>query len=251
MASKAGSIVINIRAGTSSLPGDLNKASNAFKTFGGHSVSSVQATSGALRILEGNITNNLRASERFLANTLKLGPALQAAFPVIGGIAFAGLLTELGGKVVNFFKTMQEGPEKVRGAFADLNASLHVTNDGLEVSNARLANEIAKLEGKPTNNLKVALLEAKEAADKLNESIEHSLDSTFKLLNEQSGTGVSGFFTRIAFRAFGQEGLKDIAEHIGGKTGLGGFGADIRGLKRRRPTEETARRDSVRTEAVS
>jgi hypothetical protein len=224
VAKKAGEIVINIRAGTTNLQSDLGKATEKFKQFGQHSVSGVQATSGALRLLEGNLTNNLRASERFLANTLKLGPVLQAAFPIVGGLAFAGLLAELGSKVANFFSKLKEGPEKLRGGFANLNASLKVTNDGLAVSNARLLNEIAQLQGKPTNNLRVALLEAKEAADKLNESVERTLTSTYKLITEQSGSWMS----RIGSRLVGTSGIQDIAEHIGGKTGVGGFEAQIR-----------------------
>src|ERR1035438_7712882 len=50
---------------------------------------------------------------------------------------------------------------------SDRNDPLRNTNDALAVSNARLENDIAKLEGKRQNNLKIALLEAVEAADKL------------------------------------------------------------------------------------
>src|SRR5581483_5453831 len=60
-----------------------------------HSVTSVQATSAALRVLEGNMQNNLRAAERFLANTLGLGEALKAAFPVVGAVALGGVMSEL------------------------------------------------------------------------------------------------------------------------------------------------------------
>src|ERR1035441_3389508 len=41
--------------------------------------------------MEGTWTNNLRASERFLANVLGLGPILQKAFPIIGGLDFVGM----------------------------------------------------------------------------------------------------------------------------------------------------------------
>jgi hypothetical protein len=56
------------------------------------SVTGVMAASGAIRALEGNFGTNLRAGERFLVNILKLGPALQAAFPIVGAVALIGIL---------------------------------------------------------------------------------------------------------------------------------------------------------------
>jgi len=55
-----------------------------------------------------------------------------------------------------------------------------------EVTNVRLENDIAKLEGKHENTLKVMLLDAQQAADKLAESLEKGLGSLGKLLKEQS-----------------------------------------------------------------
>src|SRR5579883_3390273 len=149
MAKQAAGLVINVRASTAKLKQDLGEAKRAFTDFGTHGATGVQATSGALRLLEGNLTSNLRAAERFLANTLKLGPALKAAFPVIGGLAFAGLLAELGKKVTNFVREVQQMPEKIRGSFAQLESSLRITNEGLQVTHDRLMNDIAALQGKP------------------------------------------------------------------------------------------------------
>jgi|GEM_PF-4934618 len=67
-----------------------------------HTVPQYAAASGAIRVLEGNLNNNVRAAERFLATTLGLGPVLQAAFPVVGAIAMVGVLTELGKRVEKF-----------------------------------------------------------------------------------------------------------------------------------------------------
>lgn len=85
------------------IQGTLAKLSGSAKAWGQathdagtHAVTGVQATSGALRTLEGGITNNLRAAERFMANTLGMGEALKVAFPVVGAIAMGGVLVELG-----------------------------------------------------------------------------------------------------------------------------------------------------------
>jgi hypothetical protein len=67
-----------------------------------HAVPQFAAASGALRELQGNFDHNIRAAERFLSTSLGLGPALQAAFPVVGALAFAGVLFEVGKQIVTF-----------------------------------------------------------------------------------------------------------------------------------------------------
>ncbi len=69
-----------------------------------HSVPAWSAASGAIRVLEGGMNNNVRAAERFLGTTLGLGPVLMAAFPVVGAIALGGVMSELVKKVVDFSK---------------------------------------------------------------------------------------------------------------------------------------------------
>ena len=94
------------------------------------------------------MTNNLRAAERFVANILGLGPALKTVFPLVGGIALAGLLTELSEKAYNFYKSIRDAGEKAEGAFRGIIQPICESNDELRVANDRLANDIAKLEGK-------------------------------------------------------------------------------------------------------
>src|SRR5579862_1523150 len=99
MPTRAGSIVIDIRAGTAKFVADMENVKGKIREFGQHGVTNVQATSAALRVMEGNMTNNLRAAERFLANIKGVGPLLQVAFPVVGAVAFLGIVDELGTKV--------------------------------------------------------------------------------------------------------------------------------------------------------
>src|SRR6185437_10067320 len=150
MASKrVGVISISLTAGTADFISNLDKANakvteftarstRGFQEFGAHSVSSMQATSGGLRLLEGNFQNNIRASERFIATTLGLGPVIQAAFPLIGGLAFGGMLVDNGIKAYEFFNKMEDAPSRVAGAFRELQAPLRLTNDELAVTKARL-----------------------------------------------------------------------------------------------------------------
>lgn len=62
-----------------------------------HGVSQIQATSGAIRVLEGN--GAMRAVERFLTMIPGVGAALQVAFPLIGAIALVEMLGRVIGKV--------------------------------------------------------------------------------------------------------------------------------------------------------
>jgi hypothetical protein len=218
MATKVRTISVNLSAGTAKFFTDLDAASGKIRQFGQHGVSSVQATSGALRTLEGNFGNNIRAVERFIATTLGLGPALQAAFPIIGAVAFAGLIGEISQKTVKFFKDMAEAPERIAGAFRGISEPLRLTNDELRVANDRLANDIAKLEGRPENGLKLALDEARVAADRLGDALDRDLSALNKVLKESEPN-----FAQKAFRWLGGINQPDLAKEFGGDTGFGGF----------------------------
>jgi hypothetical protein len=188
MARKAGVITIDLEAGTSKFVQDLEKAKGQVREFGGHMTSSMASSSAAVRLFEGDVTHNLRAVERFLATTLGLGPALRAAFPVVGAIAFGGVIFETGKKVYDFFREVEEGPKKISGAFRDLNAPLELTNTQLDLANARLENTLAKLNNKPENHFKVALLEAKEAAEKLGDALQKDLATMDEYIKKQAGS---------------------------------------------------------------
>lgn len=227
---KVGVISINLTAGTVTFISELDranakvtdftgKATRSFQEMGSHSVSSMQATSGGLRLLEGNFTNNIRASERFLATTLGLGPVLQSAFPLIGGLAFGGLLVDLGSKAYEFFKKMETAPERVAGAFRELNAPMRTANDELRVGIDRLQMEIDKLQGHHTNTLALSLDEARLAADRLFDSIQKDISGLNKLLQ----TNATSFMDRL----LGMASDVDLKRLMGGQSGMGGVGLDL------------------------
>lgn len=227
MTRKAGVVVIQLQAGTAELIRDLDSSEarvkrwgssggEAMRAFGGHTQASMASASAAIRTMEGNLTHNVRAVERFLAQTLGLGPALQAAFPIFGAVALLGIIGQLGEKTYEFFKDIRTYPERMMVAFRELNAPLRLANDELQVTNDRLANDIAKLEGRRQNTLKLALDEARQAADKLAASLDKDLDALHKLLEEQK----IGFWKSLIS---GKSETKDIQEEIFGKSGVGGF----------------------------
>jgi len=177
MSTSVGEIRINLSAGTSQFVQDLERAKAKVHEFGAHATSEHKAAAAAGKLLEGQMFNNTRAMDSFLISTLKLGPIVQAAFPVLGALAFAGVIVETGKKVYEFFERLKEAPEKMAAAFRALNEPLKLANDELRLTGDRLDQEIAKLEGKRQNNLAIALDEARVMMDKLSASSDKAFDN--------------------------------------------------------------------------
>lgn len=105
-------VTVKLTADTAALVQVTNAGAAAQRNFASAahgSVTEIQATSGALRVLEGS--GGIRAAERFLTLIPGLGPALQAAFPIIGAIALFDALTRLADKVIDL-KGAQEALAK-------------------------------------------------------------------------------------------------------------------------------------------
>lgn len=193
---KAGVLTIDVNAGTAQFIMDMDRANAKLKQFGdgagqaGHGVTSaMQSSSAAIRLLENPLGNNIRAVERFITLLPGMSKLLQAAFPIVGAIAFADILVKMGGEAVAFFQKIQEAPVKLANAFRELNAPITLSNDELALANDRLKAELATLNGKPgTNTLAIMLDEARVNSDRLGESLDKNLGALQKLLKE-NGTG--------------------------------------------------------------
>src|SRR5262249_24110884 len=149
----------------------MRRLARAADDTGHKTVSSMQASSAAIRVMEGSLTNNVRAAERFITLLPGMATALQAAFPVVGAIAFIGVMTEMVGRVGNLISKLNEIPEN---PFSGMIASAKLSNDALALTNDRLQLEIDKLEHKPQNRMAEALDQMREACDKLFDSMEKS-----------------------------------------------------------------------------
>src|SRR5579864_2341827 len=102
MSRKAGVITINLSAGTAQFLADMDAANAKLGEFGRRGsefgkplITEARATSAAMKTLEGNFFNNKRAADKFLESVLGLGPAMQLAFPLIGAVAFGGMVGEV------------------------------------------------------------------------------------------------------------------------------------------------------------
>lgn len=119
-----------------------------------------------------------------IANVLvRLGPLAIAAGAAIGIIA-AGIYEAV---------TASERFQNIVLIFSDLDRAARTANEELQVSNDRLANEIAKIEKKPENGLKLALDEDALAADKLGESLDKAIEKIQKAMKDAK----TGFLTQV------------------------------------------------------
>lgn len=156
-------------------------ATEALAVAHGHAVSEIQATSGAIRLLEGS--GGIRAMERFTVTTLGLGPAMQAIFPVVGAIAFLEIIVRMGEEgyklaqkwdLVHQAELRAEETSKVMGA--------EIQKIGEEI-NKLDAEALERAIGKPAATINEAsnLINTKIAADRqmiaaLQLDLQHSQD---------------------------------------------------------------------------
>src|ERR1700761_177625 len=173
-------------AGIAAAQRQMRGLQSATAAAGHGTVSSMQAASAAIRVLEGGMTGNIRAAERFIGLMPGIGKALQAAFPVVGGIALAGVFVKIGEEAYKAIQAVQKAQQGIDNSFRSLNLSGQTANDTLRVTNDRLENEIAKLQGKPQNNLAIAIDEARVAADKMAESLDRDNSKIRELLSQNA-----------------------------------------------------------------
>lgn len=242
MSRKAGVISINLDAGTAKFMVDMNAAKAKIHEFREHAVSEARATGAGMKVIEGQLLNNKRAAESFLEHILGSGPLLQAAFPIVGAVAFGAVLGELGKKAYEFYREMEDAPQRMARAFRELDAPLRLTNDQLALANDNLENDIAKLEGRHENTLALTLDAARLSADRLADSLDKDLVSLQKVLKEAD----AGFWQKL----FGAAGTETVQKNLFGEHGFGGFRKQIEDITERGTERIHAAKDKGSIEAA-
>jgi hypothetical protein len=125
---------------------------------------------------------------RVAAQSATLAPILSAAFPAMLGVAFV----EMAARAVESFQKWNNLGEETVHKLDDQTLSLRAGNDELDVTNARLAIQIAKLEHKPADYLALALAEDRKRADDLSKALGDALQKTVQLL--EAGPGLASEF---------------------------------------------------------
>jgi hypothetical protein len=140
------------------------------------------------------------AFARVGAASSTLAPILAAGFPVLLAIAFVDIV-ERGAEA--YEKWVHLGEETVH-KLDDQTLSLRAEGDQLDVVNARLQNQIDKLEHKPEDYLAVFLAEDRVRADNLAKSIENVIQKTTDYLKKGTGLGSEVFLGKADEAAVGK-----------------------------------------------
>lgn len=171
-------------------------------------------------------------------------------FPLLGINAAINIAKELGETIYNVYEKNRDAPEKIAGAFGDLNQGLDATNDTLTLTDDKIQETLAHLNSTPANTLKTAIDQDVVSADHLRSSLTSAVDALYKTAAEQGPdwvtrtlTGMwaaaSGFVTGTLAKGIigGAAGalsgagavrqnnllLQSSQESLGGQTGQGGF----------------------------
>jgi len=104
-------------------------------------VSSRQAATAGIGILEGRMMSGNRAAAAFLSTTLGLGPVIQAAFPVIGALALGEVLFDIGRGAYNAYEkfiSLDAVSEKLLEDFKKMQQSDVINVRSIETATERL-----------------------------------------------------------------------------------------------------------------
>ena len=147
------------------------------------------------------------------------------------------------------FRGITEAAAAAAAPFRNLRVELEETNDKMQLSNDKLEDEIRKLQGKPSNGLKVALDEAIVSADELAAALDKDIQKLAEAADKANVGGFGAFFKH-------QASTTDIKELIQGVTGFGGAMQKIKddtdaGTKAIRATTDAKTQDALRTQLNS
>jgi len=186
---KVAEIYVELQAKTAQFKAALGEATNEAKKFSSEMRAQTHEARGALMLLGDEIGVKLpRELRNLVAENQAVARAINAAFSAIAVVGFITVAIEAGKKVYEFAQKNAEAAEKNKRAWAEVTGGLVLTNDQLRVSNDELEKSIAKLEGKPENNLKLMLDEAAVSADELGKKLDTDFEKFSQLLKSQSSS---------------------------------------------------------------
>lgn len=204
---------VQIRANATPFATEMDKAAAKAKSSAREMSSAVkkemkEATHSMALFGEETGVKIPRHIRSFIASMPGVGKAMSAAFDTLAVVMVITVLVEAGKKVYELaeaYKKMGEAPEHIKEGFISLNGELQAHNDRMALTNDNLRAAIAKLEGKPVNNLAIALDEARVHADELGSSLEKDIKKTFDLLEKNKASWIQKTFLGVS----GDEDLAD------------------------------------------
>jgi hypothetical protein len=167
---------------------------------------------GALRVGAGAVSGSTNMMLGGFARLLSTAPAVASAmnlvFPVLLGVAFVEIIYQTVAGMVKYVEAARNAASAVGHAFDASIETIRKENDALAVTNDKLDQQIAKIQHKPTTNgVQTALDEAREAADKLDDSLDRVQKQLDSILGKNQVSFLQGLLTN-------QAGTKDTTKFI-------------------------------------
>jgi hypothetical protein len=186
----------------------MNAAQKQLDVYSGKAQSAGRATrefgktQGSIRTQLGLLDNTIRgAHAQAMSDMVRRysdSKIVMAALPIAANAAafvlLAGIIVSVTEKMVAWRQATKDAAFTMASAWNSLVVSGQLADDELQKTNDTLSNSILKLEGKPQNNLAVALDDARIMADKLAQS----LDSDNKKITQLLKANSIGFFQSLA-----------------------------------------------------
>jgi hypothetical protein len=186
---KVAEIYVQLQADTAKFRAALKDSESATKSFRRTMASEMTEAKHGIHLVSEEIGVKIpRALQGVLAKLPGVSSAISSAFNVIAVVAFAQIAYETGEKIVEHFKKAEEAAQKAREKAEELSDGWHESNATLSVTNDKLEKQIAMIEHKPFNGLKLSLDEAIESSQNLSKTLQKNITEESTLLQTmQSG----------------------------------------------------------------
>jgi hypothetical protein len=207
VSAKVASAYVDLVARTEAFEKALGDAASSTRKFKAIVQAEMKEAKGSIALLGEELSVHLpRHLQTFIAKLPGVSSAMSAAFDTVAVIAMIDIVVKAGEKIYEFAEKNEKAAKKNAEAWDAVNKPLATSNDELRVTNDRLEDSIAKLEGKPSNGLKTAIDEAIVSADKLSAK----LDADLKKIEDVLKASSPSMFGAQLFK--GQASTKDIED---------------------------------------
>ena len=196
-----------IDANTVRLRTEMDKGAAATRAATRQMKSDMMETRAGIKQVGEEIGVNLN---RHLVSFLAKMPGADIFAKVFPVAAVAGVgvaFVDAGKKLYDFWQKSRAVAGEIGEAMQKMRQTTAASNDELALSNARIAEQIAKLEHKPVNSLAITLAEARVEADNLAKSLERDIEGMGKLFKEKSVSAIGGLLS-------GQASTSDAAKLV-------------------------------------
>jgi hypothetical protein len=205
MAEVAGEVKLILSADGTGWSAELDKAQRSLNKLKGatgdtarHARAEMTEAKHAIHLVAEEVGIGLpRALQGFLAKLPGVTEVMAHAFSAVAVVGLGMVIVETGKKVYEFIEKQKKAAEEAEKATKKLISGREQATLEIEVANAKLDEQIAKLEKKPGDGLKTSLAEARLEAFRLGESLEHDVEEAHKLIE----TSMSATWMQQTFMA--------------------------------------------------